>query len=263
MLFAQGIVIPANAGTRLRRPSVTGPRVRGDDDEQRVFATIGRLCGVVAVLLALASAPAHAGGGAHVVDDAGVEAPGTCHVEAWVARYSPAARLASVSPACTREAWPRLELGGFVQHLDPGGETELDFGPAVKYALRAPGRWPGVAVAAGVGWSTRTDRIETASAIVPLTLDLTGALRVNANAGWTWVATGDVHGGFVGAQVEAAMAATVSLMGEVFARAPGRVGTQAGVRWTPVPWLDLDLLGGSFVDGAARGAVTLGVTVRR
>lgn len=215
-----------------------------------------------AALLVLSPAAALAAGGAHVIDDVEVETPGHCHFETWVTRDTSSQRLLNLGPACTRVAWPNLEIGATLQHLDPGRFTEVSFGPAIKVELRAPDHRLGVAVDATVGWSTRTDRIETAGVIVPLTLDVGDRLRVNANGGWLWTHTRNVHSGFVGGQAEFAAAAEVSLMAEVFDRLPGRAGGQAGVRWTPRDWLDLDLLGGRYVDGSSKTAVTFGVTVR-
>lgn len=215
-----------------------------------------------AALLLAWAAPAFAAGGAHVIDDAEVEAAGHCHVETWITRYTASARLINLSPACTRREMPRLEIGAAFQHLDLGRTSGFSVGPTLKYELRAPDHRLGIAVSAAAGWSNRTDRVETAGIIVPLTLDLPDTLRINANTGWTWLRSGDVNSGFVGGQLDAAVSKTVSLMVEVFDRQPGRAGAQTGVRWTPREWLDLDLLAGRYVDGVSRSEVTVGVTVR-
>jgi hypothetical protein len=64
----------------------------------------------------LAASPAKAAGGAHVIDDATVETPGTCHLESWVTLYNGDRGLLNPSPACTRKAWPNLEIGASIQH---------------------------------------------------------------------------------------------------------------------------------------------------
>lgn len=71
--------------------------------------------GVSLLLALLAAGPAFAAGGEHVIDDAAVETPGTCHLESWVT-LSSGGGLVNSAPACTRKAWPNLELGGFVAH---------------------------------------------------------------------------------------------------------------------------------------------------
>jgi hypothetical protein len=62
-------------------------------------------------------APPPRAGGAHLIDDPGVETPGTCHLETWITGYGGGRGLVNLSPGCTREALPRLELGGAVQVL--------------------------------------------------------------------------------------------------------------------------------------------------
>src|SRR4051812_17783788 len=88
----------------------------------------------VAALSSFASGPAWAGGGAHVVDDDAVETPGTCHLEIWGTRYGSHSGLANLSPACTREAWPDLELGVAVQHTWDSKDHTIA-GPALKLHL--------------------------------------------------------------------------------------------------------------------------------
>ena len=53
-------------------------------------------------------------------------------------------------------------------------------------------------------------------------------------------------------------------MVETFIRDEGKIGGQAGLRWTVAGGaVDLDLIGGRYVDGATPGAATFGVTIRR
>lgn len=44
------------------------------------------------------------GRGEHVVDDAAVETPGTCHLETWATQSSGSDGLVDGAAACTREA---------------------------------------------------------------------------------------------------------------------------------------------------------------
>ncbi|TWT11425.1 hypothetical protein [Reyranella sp. CPCC 100927] len=224
----------------------------------------------VAFLLSFAlpvwQSPAHAAGGAHVVDDAGVETPGLCHLETWLTRGGPRSGLVNASPACTFEALPRLEVGATVQRTWARGAHTSDtlVGPTLKLNL-----WPvesgfGVGLAGATAWSVRAGHWETASLIVPVSISLHERLRVNFNAGWLYSRSGAQRNeAFLGAQVEAAIAADVMLMGEVFGRDRGRPGAQIGVRWTPGGgrW-DVDLLSGWRTDGVTPWSMTLGLTVR-
>jgi hypothetical protein len=215
-------------------------------------------------LFLAAAGPACAAGGAHVIDDDAVETPGTCHLETWVTHYAPGRGLANAAPACTPSALPRLEIGAAVQTLwDSHNDTTL--GPAVKLNLRPVTRGLGLALSGAAAWSLRSGRLETASAIVPLTVPVGQRLHLNFNSGWTYAhGAAHRHAVFFGAQAEFQLTRSFGLMTEAFGRDHGHPGAQAGLRWTPGGGkLDLDLMAGRRVDGVSRNAVTLGVTVRR
>lgn len=220
----------------------------------------------VAILLPalLAAGPAFASGGEHVVDDAAVETPGTCHLESWVTLSSGGGGLANSAPACTRKAWPNFELGGFVTHSWTGGTHDTLIGLSPKLMLRSEDRGIGIGVATSVGYGIERGRFETASVIVPVTIPAGERLRFNLNAGWQWTRAGHRHDLFVGAQAEIALKKNLNVMVESFTRDQGMVGGQAGLRWTVAGGaVDLDLIGGRYVDGATRRALTFGVTIRR
>lgn len=206
---------------------------------------------------------AWAAGGAHVVDDAEVETPGVCHAENWLTDFQFDRALLNVAPACTPRSLPFVEIGGAVQHVWGNGRTQALAGPALKFALRPVDRRAGLGLALSTAVDLDTGRVETASMLVPVTFDLSGRVRVNLNAAYHWTRHGDRHSASVGAQVDFRASRTVSLMVEGFGRDRGRPGVQAGLRWTPRPWVDLDLLVGQSVDGISSRALTLGLTVRR
>jgi hypothetical protein len=219
-----------------------------------------------AILLAalLAAGPAFASGGEHVVDDAAVETPGTCHLESWVTLSSGGGRLANTAPACTRRAWPNLELGGFVAHSWTKETGDILIGLSPKLTFRSEDRGIGIGIATSVGYGIDRRRFETASVIVPVTIPAGEKLRFNLNAGWLWTRDDHRHDMFVGAQAEIALRKSLNLMVETFTRDEGKAGGQAGLRWTVAGGaVDLDLIGGRYVDGATRSAVTFGVTIRR
>lgn len=225
-----------------------------------------RVAALVPIVVMLWRPHVQAAGGAHVVDDAGVETPGVCHVETWLARNGPRQGLFNLSPACTFEALPRLELGASVQRIWDRDAHAYDTmaGPTLKLNLWPVERGFGVGLAGAGTWSTRSGRLETASLIVPVTIGLHENLRVNLNAGWLYSRTGIRRNeAFVGVQVEATIVLDVTLMGEVFGRDHGPPGAQVGVRWTPGGrWLDVDLLSGWRTDSVTPWSLTLGVTVR-
>lgn len=220
--------------------------------------------GALLPLAVLAAEPAFASGGEHVVDDAAVETPGTCHLESWVTRSSHDGGLIYSAPACTRKAWPNLELGGFVAHGWTKGADDTLIGLSPKLVLRSENRGIGIGISTSVGYGIDRHRFEIASVIVPVTIPAGEKLRFNLNAGWLWTRAGHRHDVFVGAQAEIAFRKNLNLMVETFSRDEGKVGGQAGLRWTVAGGaVDLDLIGGRYVDGATRSAITFGVTIRR
>ncbi len=218
-----------------------------------------------AVSVTLFAGVAQASGNEHVIDDAAVEAPGVCHLEGWTTRFGPHHRLVNLSRACTRKAWPNLEIGGSVQQAWAEGSLDATLGPALKYVLRSEDTGLGLGVIGGGAWSLRRGQLETASLIAPVTFHLNDRFRINLNAGWSYSrASVDRHAAFYGAQAEMAMARDLSLMVEAFGRDGGKTGGQIGVRWNPGGGrFDLDLIAGRRVDGEAPRAITLGLTVRR
>lgn len=220
--------------------------------------------GAILLLALLAAGPAYASGGEHVVDDAAVETPGTCHLENWVTLSSGDGGLVNSAPACTRKVWPNLELGGFIAHGWTRNSDDTLIGLSPKLMLRSENRGIGIGIATSVGYGIDRGRFETASVIVPVTIPAGEKLRFNLNAGWLWTRASHRHDAFVGAQAEITLRKNLNLMVETFTRDKGKVGGQAGLRWTVAGGaVDLDIVGGRYVDGATRSAITFGVTIRR
>jgi len=216
-------------------------------------------------LLALSSTPrAFASGNEHVVDDAAVETPGTCHLESWMTLHDSNRGLLNLSPACTRKAWPRLEIGGAFQRSWDNGTDLTTFGPALKLNLRPAEKGFGVGLIASGAVELRLGKLESASLIVPVTIPVGKAVRFNLNGGWTYArASSQQHAAFYGAQAEVQVAGDFSLMGEVFGRGHGPMGSQAGLRWNPGGGrLDVDLVVGRRIDGVNPRSVSLGITLR-
>lgn len=212
----------------------------------------------------VATGPATAAGGAHVIDDAGVGTPGACHLEAWVTGHGGGRGLANLSPICTLQDRERLEIGAGFQYLRDHPDDAV-VGPALKLNLIPNDNDVGLAVAAAAGWSVRRDRLEAASVIIPLSWSVGPRTEINVNAGWMYARGARQRNDVTyGAQVNYSLGQHLALMAEVVGRNHLRTGGQFGLRWNPGGGrVDFDLLAGRFTDGASKSAVTLGVTVRR
>lgn len=220
------------------------------------------LVGLIALMLLGLSTNALAAGGAHIVDDANVEEPGVCHFETWATRRSTNTGVIVAAPACTAKSTPNLELGlSFTNASQPGRDTQT-IGPAVKYVLHAADHGAaGVALSATTSWSSQTNRMETASMVVPITFHPSPLFNVNLNGGWLWTRTGTRSALFLGGQIEWQAAKKLNVMSEVFERTDGVPGGQAGMRWSPRETFDIDLLVSHGFDGTAHANATIGVTL--
>ncbi|HEX7781395.1 MAG TPA: hypothetical protein VF509_01165 [Sphingobium sp.] len=178
------------------------------------------------------------------MDDAAIEAPGTCHLENWISAGTDGAALLNLGPACTTPALPNIELGGFLTHQWHDNAAETDGGLGLKLRLRNEERGWGLALSTAAGFSAKRSRMESASVIVPLTFPVSNALRINVNAGWQWTRI-ERHSLFTGGQAEIALGPRLGLMIEGFTRSKGKAGGQGGVRWTiDHKRIDVDLLMG-------------------
>lgn len=227
------------------------------------FMTVPHRILLVMLLLGISvvATQARAAGGAQTVDDAAVETPGHCHLENWAARTGRGDLQLNSGIGCTTTAVPRLEFDLAVQYnrTDRVGDTTVI--PGLKFAAVDFGHGVSLAIEGNVTWGTLADRIETTDLIVPLMIQLRPDLQMSLNLGWEWNRTGVAHRAFYGAQFMWLVDSNVSLMVEGFGYSDGVAGYQAGVRWTPVAWLDLDLLAGRL-DNVSRHVLTAGVTGR-
>lgn len=208
-------------------------------------------------------AVAYAAGGAHVIDDSAVETPGTCHFENWLTRSDGALWSGSIAPACTSLAQPNLEIGGALAHARNSVSHDTTLGLAPKLAIGDEKRGVGLALDASAGFSLERGRIDAASLIVPATV-ARGAWRFSLNGGWVWTRTGIGHSLFAGAQTEWQATPRIGLMLEGFGRNRGKLGFQTGLRWTSRDGtVDVDCLGGRYLDGQTPTSITIGLTIRR
>jgi hypothetical protein len=211
----------------------------------------------------LASTPAFASGGEHVIDDASVETPGTCHLESWVSLHGHGRGLLNLSPACTPKVWPRLELGAALQHSSDGGSLTT-FGPAFKLNLRPLESGVGFALVASTALRVRSGKLEAASLIMPVSVPISEGMTFNLSGGWTYLrGRSRRQAAFYGAQIETRVRGDWSLMAEVFRRGHDPSGAQTGVRWTPHGGhIDFDLVVGHRTDGVNTHSISFGLTLR-
>ena len=215
---------------------------------------------LIGIFALAASAPTLAAGGPHVVDDSEVEDAGVCHLETWVTRRSPSTAVGFAAPACTPKSIRWLEIGALASYGP--ARDEYGLGPAIKATLRSSDKGLGIGLDLAANWSHDARRFETASVIVPLTLKASRTLDISANAGWLYTRSGSDSALFTGLQAMWQPTGKLGVMVEAFDRTDGVFGSQAGVRLTPVEWLDLDATASRAFDGSNHFNVTLGAIVR-
>jgi hypothetical protein len=207
--------------------------------------------------------PVHAAGTAHIVDDAAVATSGTCYVDSWYNRFGSDSGSVQITPGCTPAALPNVELGGFVVTGWQGGTSLTGVGVSPKFKLRDESGGLGIALSPSITLGLDSGSIDFASLIMPLTIPASATIRLNLNAGLQWLRAEDTYAGFFGGQIELMALPNLMLMAEGFTRTIGKAGLQAGVRWTPGGGsVDVELLGGRYIDSFTPSAVTLGMTIR-
>jgi len=218
----------------------------------------------LALLLALAAAPAWAASGPYVVDDSEILDPGGCKLEAWASRGGTGDHLAVVSPACTFTALPPFELGVTFARGRADGVYDTLIGPKLKTSLLPIERFGvGVGFMVSGGYSTSLDRAESVTAFVPLTVVPVDALRLSLNLGWSWDRASHRHYSFSGLGGEWQLHPRLALVAEAYGLDSGRWGKQIGLRPTLIEdLLDLDLVYGHDIDGSRSDWFSLGGILR-
>jgi hypothetical protein len=223
----------------------------------------GRLHCLLLVLSIAVPFAAWAAGGAHIVDDSDVESPGTCHAEFWVTRFVPGDGYANAAPACTMEKVPWLEIGAAYQHYWDQVTGAPLFGPQFKVNFQPESEGIGVGLGFNAGVNLQTGALGFASLIALVSFPINEKVKVNLNAGWSYLNADTPDALFYGGQLEAKVGWDLSLMLEAFGRVNGLVGNQAGLRYTPHDGnIDFDLLVGTYYDATSTRFFTMGVTVR-
>jgi hypothetical protein len=231
--------------------------------------------------LGLVASQAQAAGGAFAVDDSEVGKPGECKVESWVSFADNDGKdfIGVVAPACVANLGRPVELGVQVQRARGDGEWGTGLALKAKTNLiPLEGNRFGLGISGSTGWDLISGENTGGAINLPLTFEVSPQVKVNLNAGWLYERPGSLNWFTWGAGFEWTIAKPITFIAEVFGQA-GKLPTvaagdppapnsireprlQAGLRYTPVENVDVDLIYGRNVTGEDANWVTLGLNVR-
>jgi hypothetical protein len=224
----------------------------------------GLACALVLAILVATPGHGHAAGGAFAVDDAGVDEPGACKVEAWTSFARNDDFIGAVAPACVVSLGRPVDLGVQVDRSRSGGEWGTGLSLKAKTAIvpRADDGPFGMAIVGGVGFDLTARETAEWFVNVPVTVRIAEPLLINLNVG----ALRDQveHRNFLtwGAGFEFSFAERFTLIGEVFGQSSEQPGAQLGLRYTPHEKVDFDVIYGRNLAGERTDWLTLGVNLR-
>lgn len=233
---------------------------------QRNLTFIGVTLGLI-LLIALLS-KAQAAGGAYVVDDGAVNAPGECNVDAWytVNRHQGNVHNQTLNPTCTFSALPSVQWSAALSRASHAGDAETQVSPQVKAQV-----WSredlGLQMAVSATSHFAMDRqhaFDGAELNVPLTWQPVEALRLNLNSGWTHAYNGgeQKHRLTWGTGFEYQLAHALTLIGERYGQEGGDQAWQAGPRFHLGKLVDVDVVVGQSLSGERNQWLSTGATVR-
>jgi hypothetical protein len=209
----------------------------------------------------------NAAGGAYVVDDADINAPGECNIDVWYqdGRHSPNG-AAVVSPACTFRELPSVQLGAAVQRNHIDGQNETQLSPQFKAQLFSRedlGLQLALAGSAHIAFN-RAHAFDGADLNLPVTWQPVDALRLNLNTGWnhTYDDGEQNHRWSWGTGVEYDLARSLTLIAERYGQRGGEQAWQVGPRLHIGERIDVDLIGGRSLIGERDQWLTTGATLR-
>lgn len=225
-----------------------------------------RFCAAAALALGLLapSGAAQAAGGAFAVDDAGVDGPGACKVEAFASFARNDDFMGVVAPACVISLGRPLNIGVQFDRSRSGGEWGSGLALKAKTAIVpfTDDAFFGVAISGGVGFDLTARETAEWFVTVPVSIRLSKIFQVNLNIGG--VRDNIEHRSFVtwGAGFELMLGERFTLLGEVFGQSSGRPGAQLGLRFTPHDKVDFDIIYGRNLTGERSDWITAGVNLR-
>jgi hypothetical protein len=225
--------------------------------------------GLMIVLGCLAmTGGAHGAGGAYEVDDADIGKPGSCQNEAWASFGSNRDLTFVTSPACVVTVGLPVEFTALYQRTRSSGDWATALGLQAKAVPLNTD-----AIAAGWAIGTARDVVldrQLAFVNVPVTFKFGKNFRIHANIGWLYDGRVDVHYATGGVGFDWDFAPRFSLMGEIYLQegkatavpTATQLRPQLGLRFIPIPTIDIDLIYGHNINGRGGDWITLGFTWR-
>jgi hypothetical protein len=221
--------------------------------------------GVIALLSTISNA--RAAGGSYTVDDAGINAPGECNIDAWYqnGRHSSSSNSV-VSQDCTLKGLPTVQLGAAVQYSREDGTGQTQLSPQFKAQLFS---WEDLGLELALAGSAhvavnRAHAFDGGDLNLPLTYQPLETLRLNFNAGWTHAYDDGEqnHRWTWGTGVEYDLARSLTLIAERYGQRGGEQAWQAGPRLHVGQRIDVDLVLGRSLIGERDQWLTTGATLR-
>lgn len=221
--------------------------------------------GLISLLSIISSA--NAAGGAYAVDDAGINAPGECNIDAWYqnGRHN-SSSTSVVSQDCTFKSLPSVQLGAAVQHNRDDGDSETQLSPQFKAQLFSR---EDLGLALALSGSAhfafnRAHAFDGADLNLPFTYQPLETLRLNLNAGWSHAYDDGAqnHRWTWGTGAEYDLTHSLTLIAERYGQHGGEQAWQAGPRLHIGERIDVDLVVGRNLTGERDQWLTTGATLR-
>lgn len=221
---------------------------------------------LIAGAMLVGAAESWAAGGAFAVDDAAVDEPGACKVETWGSFADNTDRIGVIAPACVVNLLRPIEIGVSLARLrsDRAWTTEGVIKGKTNLLPVVTGRL-GAALVGGAVFDLTAGEHTHVFFALPLTYSFNDQFRINLNAGWLWEREQRQSFFTWGAGIEWAFANPVTFIAEVFGLAghgDDDPRFQAGLRFTPRDWFDIDLIYGRNITGEDANWITVGLNIR-
>lgn len=216
----------------------------------------------------MAAAPCAAAslGGAYFIDDADIEPVGGCEIEHWASFGANTDRVFVSNPACVFNLGRPVELGVTALRTKSAGDWGTTAAVTAKTILQETGGhgW-GYGISGAVIYDVNSSLVNGLFVNLPVSYDVSEALRLNVNAGWLYDPSQDQHFFTGGAGFAWQFMKPFSLLGEVFAIVgPDQANPrfQLGLRYNPIKSVDLDVIYGRNITGERSNWITVGLNFR-
>lgn len=233
---------------------------------QRNLIFLGLTLGILLIIAVLSKA--NAAGGSYAVDDAAINAPGACNVDAWYTanQHNGSTHNETLSPACTFAALPSVQWGAALSRATDAEKGQTQVSPQLKaQVLSREDLGLELALSAGAHVAlNRQHGFDGADLNMPLTWQPLETLRLNLNAGWAHAYNqGDQsHRLTWGTGFEFQVLQSLTLIAERYGQEGGDQAWQAGPRFHLGQFIDVDLVVGRSLADERDHWLTTGATLR-